>query len=136
MIACAKDRPLISSSTSLPSMRGTMRGWTRPLVISLIRKQLVNYEVSEANAVTIQTTGVLQPLAPEKLKLKPEGERSWVWKTLHCAFADMQTDDVAILFGVRYRVMEKTSFADYGFAKYEMVEDFQNATNGATATRL
>ncbi len=136
MIACAKDRPLISSSTSVPSMRGALRGWTRPITITLIRKQLVNYEAKEGNAIQIQTTGVLQPLSAEKLELKPEGERSWVWKQLHCAYPEMQTDNVAIIFGVRYRVMAKTSFADYGFVKYELVEDFQNAANGATATRL
>ena len=108
-------------------MRGSLRGWGRPLVISLIRKALVNYEVSEGNTEKIQTTGVLQPLSSEKLELKPEGERSWIWKLLHCTSPTMQTDDVAIIFGVRYRVMTKTSFADFGYVKYELVEDHRAA---------
>lgn len=116
------------SSVGVPNMGEALRGWGRPLTIGLIRKELKDRREVDTNIVKIETQGTIQPFTAEQLKTKPEGERSWKWQMLHCTpSVEMETDDVAIIKGVRYRVMGKLPYGDYGYVQYELCQDYQNA---------
>lgn len=129
MIPCARDIPLCDAAVVLPTMHATIMGWFRAITIGLVSKPTVNFEVQET-VRNCDTYGVIQPFRPQQLLIKPEGERSWKWVMLHCVKDPnvvIQTDDQIIIKGVKYRVMDKTDYTEYGYIQYDLVEGYTAA---------
>lgn len=121
----AANKPFNEISISgVPNMSGTLTSWMQNLTFNVITKEIVNYEVVEI-AMDVAFKGVWQPLSPEKLKMKPEAQRSWKWIQVH-AHADLslKNDDVIKYKSKQYRVMERLDYLEYGYFEYHLVEDF------------
>lgn len=119
----ANTRP-ISRSFGPFVMRGAISGLSRSLSLAKVTQKIVDGRVEEVETPLV-TQGVIQPLGLRELELKPEGERSWQWYTIH-ATTDLvlQTEDVVGYNGERYRVMNTGGYSDYGFVKYEVVKSY------------
>lgn len=127
MIINAKDKPL--TYTGLPQVGEVLPSWFQPLTFDVITKTVVNYEVAETK-ITISTQGVRQPMSSQQLQIKPEGQRAWKWETIHCLpDVRLKVDDIIIFDGVKYRVMERWNWAEYGYVQYEICQSYENTGN-------
>ena len=124
MIINGKDKTL-SQTNNLPNMSETIKNWFQNLTFKKIVKSIVNYQAVETETI-ISTKGVRQPFSPQQLKVKPEGQRAWKWETLHClADVALVPDEIVEFNSIRYRVIEKKDYTEYGYIEYEIVQDFQ-----------
>jgi len=123
-IPSANTRSVSEAASALPSMSGTLLGWFRPLVLGFVTKQVVEGEVKE---VVLNKTcrGVIQPFDDRKLRLKPEGQRSWNWQMLHTTpDVRLRNDESFRIKGILYRVMSNSDYSEYGYISYELVQDY------------
>lgn len=120
-------KPLNVALSGMPQMSAAFGGWTVPISLLLIRQEisagfLVNYEE------TVSVKGVWQPLDPEEIELKPEGQRSWEWVDLHVqgSTVKFKTNDRVLKDGVRYKVMSSKDYTLNNFSEYHLVRDFDD----------
>lgn len=120
----AKDKGL--NYSALPQMGEVLVSWFQNLTFDLITKTIVDYEVKETKT-TVSTKGVRQPMSAQQLAIKPEGQRSWRWETLHCLpDIKLKIDDIVIFDGVEYRVMQKWNWPEYGYYEYHICEAYHD----------
>lgn len=122
MIVNAKDKGL--NYSGLPQMGEVLPSWFQTMTFDLVTKSLADYEVKET-LQTITTQGVRQPMSAQQLSIKPEGQRAWRWETLHCLpNVQLKVDDIVIFDGVKYRVMQRWNWAEYGYLEYHICEAY------------
>lgn len=112
---------------ALPNLANAVMAWSQQLEFVVVSKSIENAEVVESY-LTYCVLGTKQPLSPQKMAIKPEGQRSWKWYQLHLtATVSIQIDDI-IRFGGEdeYRVMAKSDFSEYGYIYYEIAQGFAN----------
>lgn len=115
----------INLSGGIPNVEGTLSDWFKTMKIGVTVKTVVDFQLSETiNYVDIQA--VLQPFTTKQLQLKPEGQRSWNWETLHVKGTDQEfcLDDHVYIDGMKYRIMQKFEWQRYGFLEYQIIQDF------------
>lgn len=123
MITNAKDKPLIYSG--LPQVGEVLPSWFQTMTFDVVTKTIVNYEVKET-LTTITTQGVRQPMSAQQLSIKPEGQRAWRWETLHCLpDVKLQVDDIVIFDSIKYRVMQRWNWAEYGYLEYHICQAYE-----------
>ena len=128
MIMNGKDFK-IGAQNNLPDVSDALLDWFQNMTFDLISKAITDYDLTET-ATTISTKGVRQPFSAQQLSIKPEGQRAWKWETLHCLpNVKLNPDDVVVFNGVRYRVMEKLDYSEYGYLEYHIIQDYTAATN-------
>lgn len=125
MIKNASDIPLKDSFNTLPDVSDVLPDWFQTLTFQLVTKSQVEYETIET-LTTVTTQGVRQPMSAQRLEMKPEGQRAWRWETIHC-LPDLQlkVDDIIVFNGIRYRVMHRWNWAEYGYLEYEICQAYQ-----------
>ncbi len=130
MISNAKDAQIISNgkdseyTSSLPKVESALFGWMQIMTFNLICKKNIDGYTQEVKSI-IKTRAVRQPMTPQQLSLKPAGQRSWKWETLH-ALPDLQLqlDDQVTYLDKTFRVMEKSEYPEYGYIEYHLGQDF------------
>ena len=124
VIASANTRSVSDAAVALPSVHTTILGWFRPLVLGRITKKIVDGETFESIKEQ-RCMGVIQPFDDRKLRIKPEGERSWNWQMLHTTpDVKLKNDEEFKVKGVPFRVMSNKDYSDYGYITYELVQDY------------
>jgi len=119
----AKDKPL--TYTGLPQVGEVLPSWFQTLTFELVTKSLIDYEVQET-LQTITTQGVRQPMSAQQLAIKPEGQRAWKWETMHCLpDVKLRVDDIILFNGVKYRVMERWDWSEYGYLEYHICQAYE-----------
>lgn len=114
----------IGSFNNLPQMGEVIVSWFQPMTFDLVTKGIQDYDLAES-LTTIQTQGVRQPFSVQQLAIKPEGQRAWKWETLHCLpDVKLNPDDIVIFNQVKYRVMEKLDYSEYGYLEYHIIQDY------------
>ena len=123
-IFSASSIPLSNGQGNLPNVQGAMLEWFQTLSFVQIVKSIVNFQVVETETTTV-FQGVRQPFTAQQLLMKPEGQRLWKWETIH-SFPDLQLKpDDRIIFGtLKYRVMQKSDWKEYGYIEYHIIEDY------------
>ena len=123
-LPAANKLPASQAATGLPTVRSTLTGWFRPLVLGQVTKSAVDGEIHEA-VKELACRGVIQPFGPRELKLKPEGQRSWNWQMLHTEpNVALRDDEEFLIRGVRFRVMSQQNWSEYGYITYELVQGY------------
>ncbi len=124
MITNAKDQSLFANPGTLPDVSGALLNWFQRLYFTKIEKTIVDFDLVESEQ-EYSAMGVRQPMSAQKLSMKPEGQRAWKWETIH-ALPDtiLAPDEIIKFLNVRYRVMEKLDWKEYGFVEYHIIEDF------------
>lgn len=109
---------------SVPNMSETLFDWFQTMVFTIIEKKVVFFQNEEV-PTNYNFLGVWQPFTSSQLMLKPEGQRSWDWFTLHSTpNLPMKNDDVVGYNLRQYRVMKKTDYTEYGYIEYQLIEDY------------
>lgn len=93
-------------------------------VVKIVQSVVDGLVVETETAITFE--GVIQPLSPEKIELKPEGQRSWVWLQIHCKAGslNLNDNDKIVYNGNRLKVMGKLDYSLNGFVEYHAVQDY------------
>jgi len=126
MIKNAKDTPLAQQTAGLPNVSAAMTGWFQPMEFIQICKQKIDGYVQEIST-KVKTRGVRQPFTARQLEIKPEGQRSWRWETMHCLpDVILKPDDKIYFDGIDYRVMQQYDWKEYGYVQYDIVQGYSN----------
>jgi hypothetical protein len=129
MIVNAKDKK-INETSDLPDVSDSVMRYLRPVLIGVVNVQNLN---GLPNPVTswVRTRGCCQPFTAEQLEIKPEGQRSWKWSTLHTLTDLVLNNNDRIVFdGVKYKVMAKLDYSRYGYYEYHCIEGYIENVNG------
>ncbi len=117
----------INEMSGMPQMRSAFSGWQVSFV--LIRITQTNNEGDITDVETsLNYVGTVQPLSPEEIKLKPEGQRSWQWLQVHVIIGeDLKTNDRVFYNGKRYKVMLVKDYRLNNYIEYHLLEDYKDA---------
>lgn len=127
IIKNGKNTPINVDTGTVPNVNDTMAGWFQPMTFGVVTKQTVNFQEVET-VVDFDFQGVIQPLEPRRLQIKPEGQRAWTWFWLHAdPQLKLQVDSIVIYMGKQTRVMARKDFTIYGYVEYELVQDWTGA---------
>lgn len=112
------------NDSALPQMDSVLTSWLLPMVFGIVTKTYRGGRTFESEE-QISFKGVWQPMSASKLQLKPEGQRSWKWFTVHSTpDLDLENDQRVIYRGNAYRVMERLNYQEYGYLEYHLVDDY------------
>ncbi len=124
MIKNGSDTLLNAGSGTLPDVSSAFLNWFQPMIFLKIVKTILNFELVET-ATAIEFRGVWQPLSTHAVNYKPEGQRHWKWFQVHTDTAiDLSPDEVITYQGNQYRIKGNMNYDEYGYIKYELIEDF------------
>lgn len=116
----------IISNNLLPNMSETIMSWFQSITFTLITRTVVDYDVVETKSL-IKTQGVVQPYKPEPLEIQTAGTRSWSWQQIHCLpDVILNNGDYIIYKDVRYKVLYKKDYSEYGYVEYMLCEGFED----------
>lgn len=128
--------PINVRTGTIPDVSGAMKDWYQPLVFNQVSKAVVDFQVVETLTPTA-FHGVVQPLTEERLALKPEGQRHWMWLWVHAEPAlKLEVDDIIEYQNVKYRVTAQRDYGIYGYVDYELVQDWTGPVPTLTYTIL
>ena len=110
---------------SFPNLSNAVNAWAQPLKFFLVGKDQRDFMTEEVLYPKI-AYGVRQPMKAQQLMMKPEGQRAWKWETIHSRpDLVLNIDDIVVFNEVRYRVMAKKDYSEYGYLEYEIMQDYQ-----------
>lgn len=125
MIFNAKDRPLNCNPGTLPNLSGALLNWFQRMTFTKVTKTVVDFQVVEQED-EYTALGVRLPMQPQQVVIKPEGQRSWRWEVVFATPDLILNPDEIIRFGsVKYRVMGKLDWKEYGYLEYHISQDFE-----------
>lgn len=112
-------------SGSIPDVEDALSDWLKAMKIGVVTKTISDFQLSESIEY-IDVLAVLQPFTTKQLQIKPEGERSWEWQTLHIkgTHREFCLDDQVYIDGMKFRIMQKFEWQRYGFIEYQIIQDF------------
>lgn len=115
------------SRSNLPNMSQTIIGWFQPITFVKLTRTVVDYE-QVLTDTKINTQGVVQPYKPEPLEIQQYGTQSWIWQDMHCLpDVTLNTDEIIIYQNVKYKVLYKKDYTEYGYVEYMLCETFEGA---------
>jgi hypothetical protein len=107
------------------SMKDVLAGFTKRMQFATVSKTATDYESAETKASVTWFSANVQPISPQRLQMKPEGQRQW-------KFLDMWTVQLLNLDDIikdkcqkEYRVLSKSDWSDAGYYQYELTEKAQ-----------
>ena len=109
---------------SMPKVNIAFGGWLRPLTFNCITQSIVDFEVVNVNDV-VTFNGVIQPLSPRQVALKPEGQRAWIWVQIHAEpGCTLEPHDTISDDAHSYRIMAVLDYTAQGYLEYHAVQDY------------
>lgn len=113
--------------SGMPQMGAALSGWSTPITLIVITQEIIDGFVTNFEK-KVSFKGVIQPLSPRKLELKPEGQRTWKWLQIHCLSGSLKlkAGDKILYAGERFKLMADNDFSLNNFNEYHVVKDYQN----------
>lgn len=111
----------------MPQLSSALAGWTQSINLLIITQEIINGFPKDI-VKKLAFKGMVQPLSPRAIALKPEGQRSWEWLQIHAVTKSviMKVGDKLEWQGRRYKVMADLNYFQDGFMEFHLVRDFQN----------
>lgn len=111
---------------SMPNLAEVLWDWDIAVELKLVKKNIADFEVDETSIVDRIFRGVIQPMPPQKLMIKPEGQRYWKFWELWTA-QSLSVDDIILdPDGKTYRVTSRDDWKRAGYFHYELTEGVSN----------
>ncbi len=112
-------------------MSGAFWNWTEPIQFNVVSTAAVDYEAIDTPENQVFFDGVIQPLKPRDLLIKPEGERKFKYWTLWTE-QELQPDSIIQdETGKQYRVMSKSDWRQGDYQQYEIMQTPTPAYSGS-----
>ena len=121
------SRKPLNFSSGMPQVSDALNGWENRITL-VVRKQTVNeYGRVTTDPQPVTFKGVIQPLNPQQIMLKPEGQRAWQWLQIHAVSGtlNLNVNDQIVFNNVVYKVMNVSNFDLNGYIEYHAVNDYQ-----------
>lgn len=118
---------LLNQTSGQPQMLLAMTGWTSKITLIKITQEIIDGFNTDFFC-TVEFKGVVQPLNPRQLMLKPEGERSFEWLWVHCpsGMLALKTGDKIEIDGKRYKLNADQDYSRNSYEEYHLIRDFEN----------
>lgn len=117
----------LNNTSTMPQMGAAFSGWQNTVTLNKIVQVNNRGDITDQDQ-SVPFEGVVQPLSPEQVQLKPEGQRSWEWLQLH-VFAgedtNLQTNDRVIFNTRRFKVMAVKDYSLNNYVEYHLLQDYQ-----------
>lgn len=105
-----------------------MNGWTSKITLIKVITVINSIGASIETQIPIIFQGVIQPLSPKQLTIKPEGERAWEWLQIHTATQLALNTGDRIKYNTKlFKVMAQNNYSLNNYYEYHIAEDFQEA---------
>lgn len=116
----------VNQITGMPQMTAAFAGWSTRLSLAVIKQTVVD-GFAKVTEEQFRFTGTVQPLDPEKVQLKPDGQRSWQWLQIHCIAGglNLKTNDRIVYNERKYKVMAVLDYSLNNFVEYHCIEDYE-----------
>lgn len=116
----------INEITGMPNVSSTLDGWVHPIKLAKIERKIVD-GISKPTKVYYDAQGTIQPLSPEQIRLKDEGQRAWSWWQIHVKIGNVELipDDRIEYNGLDLKVMAKRNYNLNGYVEYHAIEDYK-----------
>lgn len=113
--------------SGMPQMKAAFAGWTKPITLKVLEQTVVDGFIQDSERL-FTFAGTIQPLSPNKIMLKPEGQRSWEWLQIHCVASstDLKTNDRIVYNSRHYKIMAVNDYQLNNFVEYHAVYDYQD----------
>lgn len=113
---------------AVPHMARTMRGWIKKTSIERVTQTIVNHKTVESKTTVILKLNK-QPMPARVVNRKPEEQRAWSWWSIIVTKGPyLNTDEIFIIDGIRFKIMSGKDWTESGFQKYEAIEDYEEST--------
>ena len=115
-------------SANLPDVSEVMSGWEVEMVANYVTQQIVGGVVLDV-AETKNIKGIAQPLKPEEVALKDEGQRAWNWVQVHVresTYGELFPTQILIINSVPHKIMAKKDWVLNGYREYHAIRDFES----------
>lgn len=118
----------LNQITAMPQMKAAFAGWTYAISLQVVTQEVRDNGFVDNTESSINFKGVIQPLQPNKIMLKPEGQRSFEWLQIHCLDrnVDLSTNDRIIYNDRKFKVMAKNDYGLNNYIEYHAIEDYEN----------
>lgn len=119
----------LNKISNMPQIRAAFNDWTYDITLIKIT-QAVTDGILAQTEVPINFRGTVQPLSPEEVQLKPEGQRAWPWLQIHCISdfdTNLRINDRIQYADKKYKVMARLDYSLNNYVEYHLVEDYQVA---------
>jgi len=117
------NKKIFTDISLVPDVSDGILGFLRKTTIEIVQKQQVDGYTQEI-PICKRTMAHAQPM-PERMVALKEGNRSWEWFLIYVEEnVKLKTDEIVILFGERYRIMQKDNWAEFGFISYQAIKDY------------
>jgi len=120
----------LAQSSGMPQINAAFSGWMN--TISLVKITQVVGTGDDAGLVEdveqiITFQGVIQPLKPSLIQLKPEGQRSFEWLQIHCFSGSLNLvpNDRIIWNDKKFKVMGQNDYSLDNFIEYHIIKDYE-----------
>lgn len=124
LIINAKNKTLSQMNSNLPNMSDTIKSWFQNITFGIPTRVNVGADWQET-ITEIKTKGVVQPARDEDLAVLEEGMRFWEWQMIHCLpDLDLKNNQYIYYKDVKYKVMHRKNFTEYGYIRYMILEAF------------
>jgi hypothetical protein len=116
----------INELSGMPQMSAAFGGWEKEISLIRITQTLTDGLITSATE-TLIVLATWQPLSPEAIALKPDGQRSWDWYDLHIEGGALlfETNDRVIYAGKTYKIMAVKDYTLNNYSEYHLISDYQ-----------
>jgi hypothetical protein len=118
----------LNQVSGMPQMSAAFAGWMMPITIGFVTQTVASTGFVTQAVENITFRGTIQPLSPEEIELKPDGQRSWEWLQIHClqGSLNLKTNDIIVFNLIKYKVMAVKDYSLNNYIEYHVVKDYQN----------
>lgn len=116
----------INEMTAMPQMEAAFAGWAYDITLIRITQTISNGFVTNVET-PVNFKGTIQPLQPNKIALKPEGQRSFEWLQIHCLnrTLNLATNDRITYKNQNYKIMAKLDYSLNNYIEYHAIQDYE-----------
>jgi hypothetical protein len=120
----------LNQISGMPQMYAAFQGWRSTITVETVTQRIINGLVQDTKT-PVSFKGVIQPLKPQEIALKPEGQRSWEWLWIHCLRGPLNllTNDKIIYNSKEYKVMAVKDYSLNNYIEYHLVADYAPGRN-------
>ncbi|MCK5591648.1 MAG: hypothetical protein KAI72_06810 [Candidatus Pacebacteria bacterium] len=118
----------LNQTSGMPKINCAFAGWQTNISVLVITQEIIDGFATDFEK-TIEFKGVIQPLSPRKIMLKPEGQRAFEWLQVFCASMTLilKPNDKIIYNEKRYKLMADNDYSQSNFKEYHIIRDYMES---------